>query len=89
MATKLHGIEIEEDLAQAMRLAIDWQILSDLMISIGWTKVDVPSGLTLDQNREIQQWIKKHCRGRTKFGYETWLFEDPKDAMWFTLKWGH
>lgn len=91
--TKLHGVELGEELASAMSQAIadeiDWGIMCDLMKSIGWTEVKMSwdGRLHPRQAYEIKEWCKDTLQGHYKCRFDTWIFERSEDAMWFALKW--
>jgi hypothetical protein len=85
--SKLHGVELGAELADAMSNAmaeeIDWQILVDLMTQVGWHKVEAPT----DGNLLVTDWVQENIKGRYKNRFDTWIFERSEDAVWFTLRW--
>jgi hypothetical protein len=85
--SKLHGVELGAELADAMSQAIaeeiDWQILTDLMTQVGWHKVEVPT----DGNPLVTEWVQENIKGHYKFRFDIWIFERSEDAVWFSLRW--
>ena len=89
--TKLHGVELEGELAYAMATAIaeeiDWEILCDLMAQVGWHKVTASTQYSTDDYTVIKEWLNENIKGDYKCRFNTWIFERSEDAMWFTLRW--
>jgi hypothetical protein len=85
--SKLHGVELGDELASAMSNAmaeeIDWQILVDLMTQVGWHKVEAPT----DGDPLVTEWVQENIKGRYKNRFDIWIFERSEDAVWFTLRW--
>ena len=82
-------IESEEAMdvmAKAMAEEIDFQVLSDILVESGWTKV-VIKPLTWENGLDIDGWVAEHVKGRFETMGLVWVFEDSKDANWFTLRW--
>ena len=79
----------EEMLEQAsvrMMKEIDFQILADMLVELGWVRV-VLKPVTHEQGVHVDHWVKTYCKGAVETMGLVWLFEDPKDATWFTMKW--
>jgi hypothetical protein len=85
--SKLHGVELGEELASAMSQAIaeeiDWEIMCDLLSQAGWQKVKAPT----DGNPLVTDWVQENVKGRYKNRFDIWIFERSEDAVWFTLRW--
>ena len=85
--TKLHGVELGDELADAMNQAmaeeIDWQIQVNLMTQVGWHNVKTPT----DGNPLVTEWVQENIKGRYKNRFDIWIFERSEDAVWFTLRW--
>lgn len=69
-----------------MAAEIDFQVLASMLTELGWIKV-VLKPMTMEQGQEIDQWVSNHVKGHHQTMGLVWLFEDPKDATWFTMKW--
>jgi hypothetical protein len=79
--------------------AIDKELLDDLMIDVltkeGWTVTTMNPAFEPPLTRlsngewysETAEWIHINARGDYKLLKGQWVFKDPKDAMWFTLRW--
>ena len=91
--------EIIERASSEMARAIDKELLDDLMIDIltseGWTVTTMnpvyEPPLSRSSNgewySETAEWIHLNAKGDYKLLKGQWVFKDPKDAMWFTLRW--
>ena len=81
---------IEQDIinraGKRMAEEIDFSILADLFCDIGWTRVKLEP-MTHEQSAEIDQWVTMNIQGDFKNMGLIWVFENPKDASWFLLKW--
>ncbi len=86
----MQNLDLEQEMINAAgsRLAaeIDFGVMCSLLEGIGWTKV-VLKPMTKEHGDAIDYWTSTQLKG----GYETlglvWIFEDPGDAVNFTLKW--
>jgi hypothetical protein len=76
--------EQAKQMEQAINLEILMGILCDMM---GWTRVDLSRDTDNNHAIDIQEWVKDNCKGETKQSGRTWAFENPKEAMWFKLRW--
>ena len=89
--TKLHGVELGDDLADAMSQAIadkiDWDIMCDLMTQVGWHRVEANTRFDIDNYAAVTEWLNEYVKGHYKCRYSTWIFEQSEDAMWFALRW--
>lgn len=80
--------EIGDEAARILQEEIDWEIMSDIMKSMGWAHVSVPWNKTTDsQAHEIKEWLKENVTGHYKGRGSTWLFERKEDATLFALRW--
>jgi hypothetical protein len=78
--------EIVEEMATKLANEMDFHILTDMLCSIGWTRV-VLKPMMMETGQEIDQWVKDYCKSGVEFMGLVWVFEDPKEAAWFTLRW--
>jgi hypothetical protein len=90
--TKLHGVELGNELAHAMSQAIaeeiDWEILCELMTQVGWHKVKASTEFSMKDYAAVKEWsLTKNVKGHFKCRYGTWIFENREDAVWFALRW--
>lgn len=72
--------------SQQMSDQIDFEIISELLCDIGWIKI-VLTPMTKEVGDEIDQWLVAKCRGEYRTMGLVFIFEDARDATWFTLKW--
>ena len=86
--TKLHGVELGDELAGGMTLAIQekiaWEILCELMTQAGWHRVKAEPP---EDYAAVKEWLSENVKGHYKCRYSTWMFEQSEDAAWFALRW--
>jgi hypothetical protein len=89
--TTLHGVELGEELSGAMATAIqeeiDWEIMCDLMIRVGWHRVEANTEYNIDDYCTVKEWLNQNIKNHYKCRHGTWLFEQSEDAAWFALRW--
>jgi len=65
-ATQVMEEQYADKAAKILSDEIDWELISDMMVSVGWTKVELPRfslhGPTLDMNN----WMHNECRHHWK-----------------------
>jgi hypothetical protein len=71
---------------KAMADEIDFTILSEMLIELGWRKV-VLHPMTWEQGLEVDAWTEKHIKGPFETMGLVWVFELEEDANWFALRW--
>jgi hypothetical protein len=92
--------EIAQSLADEIAKEIDKEILdtfmTDILVEEGWIKTKVNpaftdlgmlSGRFENWYSETAEWIHLNAQGRYKLLKGQWLFEDPRDATMFILRW--
>ena len=75
-----------DDAAKQLADDIDFEVLSSIMIESGWAKV-VLNPMTWEQGLEVDYWCETEVKGKFMNRGLVWVFEDPKEANWFTLRW--
>lgn len=80
--------DMAKQLAKNIQEEIDFQILSDMLVSMGWHKMEFEPMREEEEAAEIKEWIKTSCKGNVKSYGSNWLFENEKDMVWFMLRWG-
>lgn len=76
--------------AREMQEEIDFSILAEMLVEIGWTKIVTNTEFwDPDELIEIKKWLSKNIKGSYKVRKTVWLFEDAKDATIFVLRWGY
>jgi hypothetical protein len=78
--------EIVNELAEKMCSEMDFHILSEMLVQLGWTKV-VIKPVTREHGITIDDWVTKYTKGHFETMGLVWLFEDSRDATMFILKW--
>jgi hypothetical protein len=78
--------EIISKMAQDLCNEIDFQILADMLVSIGWTRV-ILRPMTWEGGLEVDAWTAQHVKGPFENMGLVWVFEDPAEASWFSLRW--
>jgi hypothetical protein len=75
--------EILDDLGKQISEEIDFEVMSGMLITFGWTKVD----MFYYAMSEVDEWLKTNCQADYARHREHFLFEDEQDANWFKLRW--
>lgn len=78
--------KIEEQAAQRMADDIDWQLIADLKIASGWSKV-VLDPMTWERSYEVDDWVSDNIKGPFDTRGLVWIFKEAREANWFSLRW--
>lgn len=85
--TQLEDTLFSEELSKILAEEIDREIMLDMLVATGWTKVELERLKDRYQSIDIALWIDENCTGNhTKLG-STFVFEGKQDAEWFSLRW--
>jgi hypothetical protein len=80
--------QISQELSEKMSSAIDFEILSDILIrSCGWHKVEISRLQDNHHAIDIRLWCEKNIKNNFQNMGKTFLFKDQGDAVNFTLRW--
>lgn len=79
--------EIAKELATQMQSEIDFHILSDMLVELGWNKVTLTRFNNNNHAVDIKLWLEENANGFWECRGSTFVFQDPGDAVNFTLKW--
>ena len=79
--------ELIKHAGNRMAAEIDFEILCGLLVDIGWHKV-ILRPMTGETSTELDAWVEHHVQGHYHTMGLVFVFEDYKDANWFTLRWG-
>lgn len=81
--------EIEAIMADEIQKEIDFELLSDMLVACGWTRVELPPFDSRYHAVDISNWVEDNCGERAEFKQygRTYVFKDAKDATAFALKW--
>ena len=75
--------EIADNLAKEIADQIDWNILAEILLSNGWTKV-IREPIF---NEDVKGWLDTVRIGHVRSMGNEWLFEKEQDAIMFSLRW--
>jgi len=80
---------IEEEIADAIsngiQECIDFEIVSNMLCSKGWTRATI--SLDSYMSYDVEGWVNEHCKGKFKHFDLEYVFEDSRDATWFKMRW--
>jgi hypothetical protein len=79
--------ELATKMASEIAEEIDNEIMIDMLVLGGWTKVELERLKDRYESIDVEMWIDENCTGKhTKLG-RTFVFEKKQDAEWFILRW--
>jgi hypothetical protein len=78
--------EMIEQAGNRLAAEIDFTILSDMLCSIGWTKV-VLRPMVWEASCAVDEWTALNTKGNFETMGLVWVFERPEDANWFVMRW--
>lgn len=81
--------EVEDELARTIQEEIDWEIMCDMMVKLGYTKIEMKWPDRIDEviAHNIKEWCRENLQGHYQGRKNIWLFADEKDAVLFSLRW--
>lgn len=79
--------EIVQELATGMQSEMDFHILSDMLVQMGWKKVVLTRFFSRKHSVDILMWCEEHVKHPFEHRGTTFVFENQGDAVNFTLKW--
>jgi hypothetical protein len=81
--------EIIDDVYREIQEEIDWEIMCEMMVKLGYTKVEMkwPKRMSELEAHEIKEWCRENLQGTYQARGNIWLFAREKDASMFILKW--
>ena len=79
--------QILEELGTQMQSEIDFNILSDMLVQLGWKKVVLTRFFSRKHSVNILMWCEEHVKHPFEHRGSTFVFENEGDAVNFTLKW--
>jgi len=85
-ATQVLEEQYADRAAKEMAEEIDNEILFDLMVKSGWTRVEL-SRLTRTDNRDMNTWMHSECKKHWHRRGKVWVFESREEAALFKLTW--
>ena len=79
--------EIADELAEGMQSEMDFHILVSMLVGLGWKKVVLTKIYSRKNQIIIQQWCEEHVKYSYEQRYGVYVFENPGDAVNFSLRW--
>jgi hypothetical protein len=79
--------DITNQLGVQMQKEIDKEVLWGMLKDLGWSRVLLDR---LQDNKhaiDITYWLEENCQGAYERDGRDFLFENPKDATMFILRW--
>ena len=68
--------------------AVDTEILIELLIAAGWTKISLERFENNEHSVNIKLWLEDNIKGKYNNNGRTFVFSEESDAVLFILKWG-
>lgn len=78
---------IADSLAIILQEEIDWELMTDMMIAVGWTKVVLGRFKDRYHSVDVQLWLDANCKGHYRNRGSTFMFQKAEEAEWFSLRW--
>lgn len=79
--------QILEELGTQMQSEMDFHILSDMLVQMGWKKITLTRFFSRKHSVDILMWCEEHVKHPFEHRGTTFVFENQGDAVNFTLKW--
>ena len=79
--------DILNDMGNQMAKEMDFHIIADLLVDIGWTSVELKRFHSRENSVDIIEWLETTCTGEWKNLSTRFIFEKKQDAEWFILRW--
>ena len=80
--------EIADNMAEQMSREVDREVLWGMLQGIGWCRVMLPRLIDNNHAIDITYWLEANCKHPFERSGKDFIFESPKDASWFILRWG-
>ena len=79
--------EIIDELGTQMQSEMDKEILWGMLVKIGWTRVLLPRFNSREHSVDVIEWLAANCKNPYERKGSEAIFQDPGDAVNFTLRW--
>lgn len=83
----LYEGEVANQMSKLIQEEIDWELITDMMLAVGWTKVTMDKIKDRYHSIDIQLWLDSNCKGHYKNRGSIFMFEKAEEAEWFSLRW--
>jgi hypothetical protein len=79
--------EMLERATRALASDIDQEMLWGMLKEIGWTRVMISRLQDNNHAIDITHWLTENCKSAYERRGRDFIFENPKDATLFILRW--
>ena len=76
-----------EEQGKAIQYEMDWQIIADVLVSTGWTSIQIKRFRNNEEAVDIKEWLEQNCTGEWNNLSTRYIFKNKQDAEWFSLRW--
>jgi hypothetical protein len=79
--------DILDDISNSIAKEMDWHIIADVLVSSGWTNIQIKRFRNNEEAVDINLWLEQNCTGEWKNLATRYIFKQKQDAEWFSLRW--
>jgi len=79
--------DILDDMSNSIAKEMDWHIIADVLVSSGWTSIQIKRFRNNEEAVDINLWLEQNCTGEWKNLATRYIFKQKQDAEWFSLRW--
>jgi len=79
--------DILDDISNSIAKEMDWHIIADVLVSTGWTSIQIKRFRNNEEAVDINLWLEQNCTGEWKNLSTRYIFKEKQDAEWFSLRW--
>jgi hypothetical protein len=79
--------DILDDISNSIAKEMDWHIIADVLVSSGWTSIQIKRFRNNEEAVDINLWLEQNCTGEWKNLSTRYIFKEKQDAQWFSLRW--
>ena len=79
--------DILDDISNSIAKEMDWHIIADVLVSGGWTNIQLKRFRNNEEAVDIKEWLEQNCTGEWNNLATRYIFKNKQDAEWFSLRW--
>ena len=79
--------DILDDMSNSIAKEMDWHIIADVLVSSGWTSIQIKRFRNNEEAVDIKEWLEQNCTGEWNNLATRYIFKNKQDAEWFSLRW--
>lgn len=79
--------DILDDISNSIAKEMDWHIIADVLVSSGWTSIQIKRFRNNEEAVDIKEWLEQNCTGEWNNLGTRYIFKNKQDAEWFSLRW--